>query len=59
MHHFGGGYSDIKFTYKSWVGTFVALKNDPEALVLGFPFDVPGEFRLSKKYAGTTELENY
>lgn len=59
MHHFGGGYSDIKFTYKSWVRAFAALKNNSEALVLGFPFDVPGEFGLSKKYAGTTELENY
>jgi len=59
MHHFGGGYSDIKFTYKSWAGAFDALKNNPEALALGFPFDVPGEFGLSKKFAGTAELEYY
>ena len=59
MHHFGGGYSDIKFTYKSWVGAFSALKNNTEALALGFPFDVPGEFGLSKKFTGTVELEFY
>ena len=59
MHHFGGGYSDIKFTFKSWVGAFADLKNDTDALALGFPFDEPGEFGLSKKFTGTVELEDY
>ena len=59
MHYFGGGYTDIKFTYKSWVEAFAVLKSNPDALALGFPLDNPLEFGLSKKFDGTAILEDY
>ena len=59
MHHFGGGYTDVKFTFKSWVGAFATLKNNPEALVLGYPFSCAEDFGLSKKFDGTTILADF
>ena len=59
MHHFGGGYSDIKFTYKSWVDAFATLKNNSDALALGYPLTSPTEFGLSKKFDGSAELDDY
>jgi hypothetical protein len=35
MHHFGGGYTDIKLTHKSWPPLFKLLR-DSSALVLGY-----------------------
>lgn len=37
MHHFGGGYSDIKLTMKRWDLAFDALATSPAHTVLGYP----------------------
>ena len=36
MHHYGGGYSDIKFTTESWVPSFEQLISS-DALGMGYP----------------------
>lgn len=36
MHHYGGGYADIKETTGSWVPHFDRLENDPKAWALGY-----------------------
>lgn len=36
MHHYGGGYSDIKFTETRWESFFVQLEHSQEALALGY-----------------------
>lgn len=58
MHHYGGGYSDIKFTFKPWDGAFKALR-ESDAYALGYQFASPSEFGLSKKYQGSALLEEY
>ena len=58
MHHFGGGYSDIKFTFKPWDAAFQALKAS-DAYVVGYNFASTSEFGLSKKYDGSALLEEY
>lgn len=58
MHHYGGGYTDIKFTFKPWDIAFKALREN-DAMVLGYKFTSPSEFGLSKKYQGTEFLEYY
>jgi hypothetical protein len=35
MHHYGGGYTDLKLTYKSWIPLFEQLRQN-EALALGY-----------------------
>ncbi len=35
MHHYGGGYTDIKLTHQSWVRLFQSLRDSP-ALALGY-----------------------
>ncbi|MBM3349911.1 MAG: hypothetical protein FJY58_09500 [Betaproteobacteria bacterium] len=46
MHYYGGGYTDIKFTYKSWKGAFKTLKQS-DAYVLGYK---PKKIGMSEKY---------
>jgi glycosyltransferase involved in cell wall biosynthesis len=41
MHHYGGGYTDIKPVLQSWTGLFDAF-HDPECLALGYPEISPG-----------------
>lgn len=36
MHHFGGGYTDIKRTLASWKPFFAALREAPDAFGLGY-----------------------
>lgn len=36
MHHYGGGYADIKAYYKSWVPAFEKLEQS-DAYVMGYP----------------------
>jgi len=58
MHHYGGGYSDIKFTYLQWDEAFEKLHKS-DAWVLGYEIGTTGEFGLSKKWDGTELLANY
>lgn len=37
MHHYGGGYADIKTYYHSWVDAFDKLDASKDAFVLGYP----------------------
>ena len=36
MHHYGGGYTDLKLTYKNWFCYFSKLRQS-DALALGYP----------------------
>ncbi|WP_153770287.1 hypothetical protein [Labrenzia sp. CE80] len=36
MHHYGGGYADIKETHSSWLPAFDALDATPEAFGIGY-----------------------
>jgi hypothetical protein len=36
MHHYGGGYADIKTYYKSWLPAFSSLDNS-DAYIIGYP----------------------
>ena len=36
MHHYGGGYSDIKYTEAHWESYFVQLEQSQESLALGY-----------------------
>ena len=36
MHHFGGGYTDLKRTTRSWVDLFQRLRDMPDAVGLGY-----------------------
>lgn len=36
MHHYGGGYSDIKLTDKSWSECFIKLSSSPDLLCVGY-----------------------
>jgi len=46
MHHYGGGYTDVKFTYKSWRSAFEALKTS-DAFALGYR---PKKVGMSERY---------
>lgn len=37
MHHFGGGYTDIKMTSQPWTVHFEALRAAPDAYGIGYP----------------------
>lgn len=37
MHHYGGGYADIKTYYHSWIHAFDALDSSNSAYVIGYP----------------------
>ena len=39
MHHYGGGYSDIKATTGSWVNAFNKLKQNENTWIVGFDVD--------------------
>jgi hypothetical protein len=58
LHHYGGGYTDIKFTYKPWDIAFKLLK-ESDALGLGYPIKSQSSFGLSEVFDGTEELEKY
>ena len=58
LHHFGGGYTDIKFTYKPWDIAFKKLK-ESDSLALGYPIASESKFGLSEVFDGTPELEKY
>jgi hypothetical protein len=58
LHHYGGGYTDIKFTYKPWDSAFKRLK-ESDALALGYPIASESKFGLSEVFDGTPELEKY
>lgn len=36
MHHYGGGYSDIKRWKTSWEGAFQQIQNDPDMWIIGY-----------------------
>lgn len=36
MHHYGGGYTDIKFTDKKWEQFFLLLENSQDHMALGY-----------------------
>lgn len=36
MHHYGGGYSDIKAYSESWLGSFDALEKSSEKWIIGY-----------------------
>ena len=36
MHHFGGGYSDLKRTVRSWMPAFEMLRESPNVLGVGY-----------------------
>ena len=42
MHHYGGGYSDIKYTEAHWESYFVQLEQSQESLALGYTELVDG-----------------
>jgi hypothetical protein len=58
IHHYGGGYSDIKFAFKAWDTAFDLLKESP-AYILGPELSEPGLFGLSPKYKDTPLLEDF
>lgn len=37
MHHYGGGYSDIKAARHSWARSFDRFENDADSWILGYP----------------------
>jgi len=37
MHHFGGGYSDLKLTSQSWLPLFEAVRKSSSAMAIGYP----------------------
>lgn len=37
MHHYGGGYADVKTYYHSWVNAFERLDASKNAYVMGYP----------------------
>lgn len=37
MHHYGGGYADIKTYYHSWINAFDLLETSDSAYVIGYP----------------------
>lgn len=37
MHHYGGGYSDLKVPTGSWKTAFDVLDQDPETWIVGYP----------------------
>lgn len=37
MHHYGGGYSDIKAARHSWVQSFDTFENDDKSWIMGYP----------------------
>jgi hypothetical protein len=41
MHHYGGGYSDVKRTTASWVASFEELRASPGLQICGYP-EIPG-----------------
>jgi hypothetical protein len=41
MHHFGGGYTDLKATRHSWKALFAKLRASPHAIGLGYPESSP------------------
>jgi hypothetical protein len=49
MHHYGGGYTDVKFTYKQWDAAFDALENS-DAFAIGYPSANPEAVALSPSY---------
>lgn len=42
MHHYGGGYSDIKKTVGSWIPFFNELHNNPDLYAIGYGERDPG-----------------
>ncbi len=59
MHHFGGGYTDLKRTSRSWMPLFERLRANPEAVGLGYreigphgvaPCGEPLESELRRNY---------
>ncbi|MCK8104708.1 capsular polysaccharide synthesis protein [Pseudoalteromonas sp. 2CM36K] len=46
MHHYGGGYADIKMYNKSWIEAFRKVTSDNEAFVLGY--QEVGEYGVPK-----------
>lgn len=48
MHHYGGGYSDIKTTTSSWVDFFKKLKINEDKYIIGYP---------EKKYIHVAQLK--
>jgi hypothetical protein len=41
MHHYGGGYSDIKIPNGSWLKAFDTMNNDSEIWINGYPESCP------------------
>ncbi len=58
MHHYGGGYTDIKFTYKHWDVAFKMLRESP-ALGLGYGIQSASQVALSPVFDGTPELAEF
>ena len=49
MHHYGGGYSDVKFTYKHWDEAFATLEQS-DAFAIGYPVENPEAVAVSPAF---------
>ena len=58
LHHFGGGYTDIKFTYKQWDTAFETLKNS-DAYGLGYALQSTNAVGMSPRHDNSPELALY
>ncbi len=58
MHHYGGGYTDVKFTYKPWDQAFETLRNS-EAMALGYPISSASQVAMNPNFENTAELALY
>ena len=55
MHFYGGGYSDIKETTGSWVSSFEALEQTPDAFCCGYA-EIPGVASLEELKSESDKL---
>jgi len=59
MHHYGGGYSDIKSHTESWKNSFDKLNSDPDILAIGYQ-EIEGGVAIIKNKNFYKEMcENY
>jgi len=57
-HHYGGGYTDIKFAFKAWDTAFSLLRNS-DALGLGYPLTSPTQIGMSPLFDGNPLVDEY
>jgi hypothetical protein len=58
IHHYGGGYTDIKFAYKPWDEAFKRLKAS-DKLAIGYALKTPSQIGMSPLFDGKPEVEEY